>query len=75
MIEKWINELKKTLGKQKKLEHEDQEIKMLDKYEIDDFIVQLEYATDRIDKVQILQRLYREGYIAGCNDSNNSVKE
>ncbi len=48
---------------------------MIDKKEAEDILVEIEYACDRTDRIQILQRLYRKGYVDGCNDSGNKVKE
>ncbi len=48
---------------------------MLSREELGDYMMQLEYARDNIDKQQILQSIYRKGYVAGCNDSGNPVKE
>lgn len=48
---------------------------MLNREQLEDYLVELEYAHDRFDRLQVLQRVYRAGYVAGCNDSNNPVKE
>lgn len=48
---------------------------MLNREQLDDYWVEIEYAYDSVDRLQVLQRIYRAGYVAGCNDSNNQVKE
>jgi len=48
---------------------------MLSYEELKEYLIELEEALDRFDRLQVLQRLYRKAYVHGCNDSGNSVKE
>lgn len=48
---------------------------MLDKKELQDYYDQIRDANDKVEIFQIFQMIYRAGYVHGCNDSNNKVKE
>lgn len=48
---------------------------MLTKQELQEYIQELRRCLDSQDQKQTIQRIYRKGYVAGCNDSKNPVKE